>query len=349
MEILITGLALLLILVLVYQLGPRPVRPVYDMKFPDLPDDLYELDKQIRDTELKTPYLRKDNEARIVWVPGKEYEQTEYSLVFLHGFSASYKEIDPIHKDFGERYGCNVYLSRLHEHGVDSPEPMLDFTAEKFMASGLSAVAIGKKIGKKVIVISASTGSTIGIYIAAHHPEIHALICYSPNVDLYSSLSNLLPGPWGLYIARLFHWSKYRERYIEPEGQPYWIRKHRLEALVSLKTIVRSTMKKNIFRKVNQPFFLAYYFRNKHFQDKTVSVWKMLKMFENLGTPEDQKRKMSFPRAGVHAIGSPFTSGAAFRLKIETYRFAEEILKLTPVYPADPLSKVIDSPKTEYK
>ncbi|MDX2250287.1 MAG: alpha/beta hydrolase [Bacteroidia bacterium] len=301
------------------------------MDLPILPSNLRELEKFIHETELQTPHLRPDNEARILWAKGSEYQKTPYSLVFLHGFSASYKEIDPIHREFGERYGCNVYLSRLHAHGVDTPEPMLDFTPESFMDSGLFALAVGEQIGEKVILITASTGSTLGIYLAAHFPEIAALICYSPNIDLYSSITRLLAGPWGLHLARLVFRGNYRDREIEGPGRQYWIARHRIEALIALKNLIRSTMKPETFQRVKQPFFMAYYYKNRQLQDKTVSVQKMQKMYRLLGTPPELKWKKSFPQAGVHAIGSPYTSGEAEALKAETFRFAEEVLKLRKI------------------
>ncbi|MEZ4775204.1 MAG: alpha/beta hydrolase [Bacteroidia bacterium] len=301
------------------------------MELPELPTNLQDLEKYIHESELQTPYLRPDNEARIIWAKGYEYKKTTYSLVFLHGFSASYMEIDPIHRAFGERFGCNVYLSRLQAHGVDTPEPMLDFTPEGFMDSGLFALAAGKQIGEKVILITASTGSTLGIYIAAHFPEIAGLICYSPNIDLYSNVTRLLAGPWGLHFAKLVFRGNYRARIIEGPGKQYWIARHRVEALIALKNLIRSTMKPEIFQRVKQPFFMAYYYKNRQFQDKTVSVHKMLQMYRQLGTLPELKRKKSFPKAGVHAIGSRFTSGAVDRLQAETFRFAEEVLGLKPV------------------
>ncbi|MEZ4825434.1 MAG: alpha/beta hydrolase [Bacteroidia bacterium] len=305
----ILGLAFASGVVLLIWLGPRPAVPLYRMEIPAVPGDLRELEAYIHETEQKTPFLKPDNEARIIWAEGNKYRKTPYSLVFLHGFSASYKEIDPIHKEFGQRYGCNVYLSRLHSHGVDSPEPMLDFTPEAFMDSGLFALAVGQKIGEKVILITASTGSTIGIYMAAHFPEIAGLICYSPNIDLYSNMTRLLTAPWGLQLARLIFRGNYRNREIEGPGRAYWIARHRIEALIALKNLIRSTMKPGTFRKVTQPFFMAYYYKNRKMQDKTVSVHKMLRMFRLLGTEAESKRKISLPKAGVQLqSGSPFTS-----------------------------------------
>ena len=37
-------------------------------------------------------------------------EKTEYAVVYLHGFSASQEEGDPVHYDFAKKFGCNLFL-----------------------------------------------------------------------------------------------------------------------------------------------------------------------------------------------------------------------------------------------
>mgnify|MGYP001803425172 FL=1 len=80
---------------------------------------------------------------------------------------------------------------------------MLDLTAEDMMQSAAEAIAIGKKIGNKVILVTTSTGGTYGLYLAEQQPDIAAIILYSPNVKIYDPNSGLLAKPWGLQLARL--------------------------------------------------------------------------------------------------------------------------------------------------
>ena len=35
------------------------------------------------------------------------------SVVYLHGFSASQEEGDPVHYDFAQKFGCNLFLAAL--------------------------------------------------------------------------------------------------------------------------------------------------------------------------------------------------------------------------------------------
>jgi len=67
-------------------------------------------------------------------------------------------------------------------------------------------------------------------------------------------------------------------------------------------------MRSATFKKVKVPVFLAYYYKNDSLQDQVVSVPAMLKMFDQLGTPDNLKRKQAFPNAGDHVLTSYLTT-----------------------------------------
>jgi hypothetical protein len=85
--------------------------------------------------------LKPDNEARIVWANDSIPQLTNYSIVYLHGFSASQKEGDPVHRNIAKEFGCNLYLSRLAEHGIDTSEQLLNLTADNLL--GVSETGAG--------------------------------------------------------------------------------------------------------------------------------------------------------------------------------------------------------------
>ena len=58
----------------------------------------------------------------------------------------------------------------------------------------------------------------------------------------------------------------------------------------------------------------------------------MLKMFEQLGTPEISKMKKAFPDAGAHVIACELTSKSYREVLEATKIFGEKILKLVPVH-----------------
>jgi hypothetical protein len=87
-------------------------------------------------------------------------------------------------------------------------------------------------------------------------------------------------------------------------------------------------MNPETFAKVKCPVFLAYYYKNEEEQDMTVSVPAMLKMFEELGTPVELKRKMAFPEAKAHVIASYIRSKDWQSVERETDKFLKEIVRL---------------------
>ncbi|HNP54750.1 MAG TPA: alpha/beta hydrolase, partial [Ferruginibacter sp.] len=97
------GLVLAIFLI-VYFAGPTPAKPHYYTNWPNVPT-ITELDQWIAQKEGQH-HLRKDNEARIVWADSM-HRVTPYALVYLHGFSASQEEGDPVHRDLARRFGCN--------------------------------------------------------------------------------------------------------------------------------------------------------------------------------------------------------------------------------------------------
>ena len=61
-------------------------------------------------------------------------------------------------------------------------------------------------------------------------------------------------------------------------------------------------MRPEVFQRITAPVFMGYYYKNEEEQDKVVSIPAMLRMFDQLGTPEDKKQKVAFPEAGDHVI-----------------------------------------------
>lgn len=318
------------LIVVAYAAGPSVDIEPLSKDLPEVPSDLVELQNFIDAKEASVPNIKPNNEARIIWndsIPTK----TEYSIVYLHGFSASQEEGAPIHENLAKKYGCNLYLPRIAGHGLKEDEPMLDLTAKEMMESAKEAIAVGMQLGEKVILLTTSTGGTYGLYLAENNPAIAGIILYSPNIDIYDPNSYLLTKPWGLQLARLVVGSDYNEWELDSIRANYWTNKYRLEVLTQLRAMVDETMTEETFSKVNVPVFLGYYYKNDTAQDNTVSVPAMLNMYDQIATPEDQKRKVAFAEASHHVIGSYLTSGAVEQVEKETEKFLEEVIGLEPV------------------
>lgn len=318
---------ILLLLIVVYFLGPKPSVPAYTKELPAIPAEATALENYITTNEA-THKLKPDNEARILWLNDSLKQQTEYAVVYLHGFSASQEEGDPVHYDFAQKFGCNLYLSRLDAHGVDTTEPLGNFTAEGIWNSAKEAYQIGKKLGKKVILLSTSTGGTLALKLAAEYPDIAALILLSPNIAINDPNAWLLNNHWGLQIARLVTGKHRTVSDTTALYAQYWNNRYVTTSLVQLEELLETTMKESTFRRVTQPALLLYYFKDEEHQDNVVKVPAMKRMFEQLGTPENLKRQVAIPNAGDHVIGSYVKSKDVQAVEDECEKFAIEILHL---------------------
>jgi esterase/lipase len=291
----------------IYFLGPSPDRPVYDATLPQIPSDAAALERYIQTKESQHT-IKPGNEAQIVWFDSRK-QKTKYAIVYLHGFSASQMEGDPTHRKIAAEYGCNLFLSRLADHGVDTTESLLLYTADPAWNSAKEALAIGKKRGVKVIVMSTSTGGTLALKLAAEYPnDVHALINLSPNIAINHPAAFILNDPWGLQIARMVMGGNYRSTDANEEKSQYWNNKYRLESTVQLQELVESAMTKETFKKITQPSLTLYYYKDEEHQDPEVKVSAMLEMNKQLATPDSLKVEKAIPNAGAHVIGGSLVS-----------------------------------------
>ncbi len=290
---------------------------------------MQELEQVIAQKDADIEGLRPNNENKIYWA--EPIRQTKYCLVYLHGFSASGMDADPMHRELAQRYGMNLYVPRLFAHGITDEDAMLELTVEDYVNSAKEAVAIGKKMGNKVILMASSTGGSLSLYLAAEDPQIIGLLLLSPNIRIANRSAALFAGPFGLKLARLFVGSHVIWSHPNEDVKKYWTMRYRTEALVQLQIFIKAAMKKKIFQQVRQPVFLGYYYKNKKEQDDVVSVAAMLRMFRQLGTPEALKCKVAFPGAATHSISSPLHSEETERVQHQLQSFIENILDIAPL------------------
>ncbi len=326
------ALGIILVLVIVYELGPHPATPVYNPVLPAVPSDPTALEQYVSTIEA-AHHLKPDNQARIVWHDSTR-QKTHYVLLYLHGFSASQAEGDPVHRDFARLFGCNLFLSRLAEHGIDTPEAMVNLTVDGLWNSAKEAYAIARQLGDSVILMGTSTGGTLALQLAATYPKdpISALILMSPNIAINNPAAWMLNNPWGLQIARLVEGGKYYpSNDSTPAQRQYWNAPYRLEALTQLEELLETKMVPSTFQGVLQPTLLLYYYKDKDHQDPTVKVSAALKMMDQLGTPPAFKREVDIPNAGGHVLGSSIVSKDIPTVENAVDSFATGVLHMKPV------------------
>lgn len=315
----------LLALPLTYMLGPKVAYPKIDATIQPLSIPLTELDAYIAQKEQNVSNLKPDNEARIVWADS--IRQTPYSMVYLHGFSASQKEGAPIHEELAKRFGCNLYLARLAQHGIEDRETFKNITPKDFVDSAKEAIAIGNLLGEKVIVLSCSTGGTLSAYLAATNPDwIAAQLLFAPNFGVNAAGMELLTAPWGKQLARTINGSEYWQLGMSAEAYSYWTKEYRFEGIIALQALIEEVATATVFSKITQPSFIGYYYKNEDEKDEVISIPAIHRFYETIQTPVEQKRKITFPDAEAHVVLSDLVSQDLDSPREESIRFLEEVV-----------------------
>jgi esterase/lipase len=325
------GLFLLLsLLTVTYFLGPKPTSP--QLLQPTLTPSvsLPILEQEIRESERQIKGIKPDNEAKIVWADSTKKAKTKVALLYLHGFGASEKEGYPTNIHLSDTFDCNIYLARLSEHGINEGDNnFLNFTADNYYQSGEKALHIAKQLGDSVVIVATSAGAAMGLFLVSRHPEVKAILTYSPAIKLFKKEAAMMPGPWGLQISRWFTGKEHNDWvYKNDNHRKYWTNHQRFEGVIQLSIFLRETMKAQTFSQIKCPVFMGYYYRDEENQDKVVSVAAMLEMYEQLATPQYLKRKVNFPNANNHVIATSFLSGDWQNVEAESIKFMREIVKM---------------------
>jgi esterase/lipase len=323
-------LVLLTLLTGTYFLGPKPVSPQFLRPTLTPSVSLPILEQEITQSEKQVKGIKPDNEAKIVWADSNKKVKTKVALLYLHGFGGSEKEGYPTNIHLADTFNCNMYLARLSEHGIDNGENnFLNFTADSYYQSGEEALHIAKQLGDSVVIVSTSAGSAMGLFLTSRHPEVKAILMYSPAIKLYKKEAAMMPGPWGLQITKWVTGKDHNDWvYKSEEHKKYWTNHQRFEGVVQFSVFLKETMTPAIFSQIKCPVFMGYYYRDEENQDKVVSVVAMQEMFEQLGAPQYLKRKLSFPTANTHVIATSFLSDAWQNVEAESIKFMREIVKM---------------------
>jgi esterase/lipase len=233
------GLAVssLLAIVLLAVLGPRP-RFEEHWADPDLPET--GLDAWLAAEEARVPGIRAGDEKGIVWADPDTLGRTPFAIVYLHGFSADRHEIEPVVSELASAMGANAYFARLAGHGRDS-EAMAEASVEAWLDDTAEAMAIGRRIGERVLLVGTSTGGTLATWAAARPevaPSLAGLVLISPNFQPKDRNSRVLLYPWGGLLARILVG---RDRCFEPENdeqERHWTTCYPTSALSPMMALV---------------------------------------------------------------------------------------------------------------
>ncbi len=151
--------------------------------------------------------LRPGAEKRVLWA-GTPEARTDWAVVYVHGFSASAGELRPLPDRVAGGLGANLFFTRLAGHGRDGAA-MAEASLDGWMRDMTEALAVGRRIGRRVLVMGCSTGATLialalardkvpGVAELAGAPEaaeVAGAVLLSPNFGLRDRRSAILTWP----------------------------------------------------------------------------------------------------------------------------------------------------------
>jgi len=196
-------LGVVVILVLAFLLGPRvPVDTTIRFDPKVIGDDPQ---AYLAREEAAVPNIRDGLEKEIIWADPMVHAKTPLAIVYVHGFSASKGEVRPLADEVADQLDANLFYTRLTGHGQDGAA-MTQGNVNAWINDYEEALAIGRAIGDKVIVIGTSTGGSLAAWAATEpgaSDGVAAIAFISPNFGVRASGAELLTMPWGKQIAEL--------------------------------------------------------------------------------------------------------------------------------------------------
>ncbi|NVK27725.1 MAG: alpha/beta fold hydrolase [Flavobacteriia bacterium] len=281
-------------LVVVYLSGPTPETPNYSATV------IRNLDaeKLLNTTNLDPEGVKKGNETILRFVG----QATPYSILYIHGFSASPEEGNPVHFKLHEHFGYNLVAPRLYAHGIETDNPLLEFRADSAWNSAVRGLEKALAIGDSVIIVSTSTGGALATQLALVDPRVAALVYYSPNVMPNDGAAFLLNNPWGEQIARVVLNSNFRDLEItDPYYEQYWYRYYRVESLPEMQELVETGFADEAVESLDIPVMVVCWYENEEKQDDAVSVPHMRSFYDKLEVPHKEFIELA---ANSHVIAN---------------------------------------------
>lgn len=205
-----------------------------------MPERLAMLDGYISEKESRVPGIREGCEKKIVW-HGNQRQPRDLAIVYIHGFSASRMETWPLCDRLAEAKGANLFYTRLTGHGQDG-SAMAGATVENWMNDGMEAVAIGRRLGKKVILVGMSTGATLATWLAAQPsvaPLIDRLVLLSPNYFPKNPMAAAALWPPSFRLMEQFYGGWRSFTIANTRHARYWTVRYPIRAVATMMQLVR--------------------------------------------------------------------------------------------------------------
>jgi alpha-beta hydrolase superfamily lysophospholipase len=269
------------------------------------PQDLRSLDSWLASQESRRD-IKPGTAKGVVWA-GAVGEETEWAVVYLHGFSASRLETAPLTQEVAKALGANVFYARLSGHGLPG-SAMGQVTLQDWLADAREALEIGQKLGRKVLLISCSTGSTLATWLGTEglEAQVAGHVFISPNFGPKDSRANLLIGPWGIQIAEGILGADTGWTASSEAEANAWTTRYPTKSLLPMMALVKAARESPLER-FKTPVLVLY-----SPQDRVVNPQETLAAVTRFGSPEKLVLPVTFSDAkDQHVLAGDIKAPAA--------------------------------------
>ncbi len=181
---------------MLFFLGPKPDQEIaVEFDSATLGDDL---EAHLQVSEKSVPNLKSGAEKEIIWADTDTKSRTPLSVVYIHGFSATKHEIRPVPDNVASALGANLYYSRMTGHGRDGAG-MAEATLQDWADDFAEAIAIGERLGERVLVLATSNGGAVATWGLSNpilSRNVAGVAFFSPAYELKSLPTWLANIPW---------------------------------------------------------------------------------------------------------------------------------------------------------
>ncbi|MEO1557592.1 MAG: alpha/beta fold hydrolase [Pseudomonadota bacterium] len=200
-----------------------------------------DLDAHFAQVEARFDDITPGVEKQVIWAtePGT---QTDWAILYVHGFSATSQEIRPVPDRLAEALGANLIFTRLAGHGRDGAA-LATGSVQAWVSDLDEGLQAARRAGQRVLVVSTSTGGSLVAALAQDETMMEGvagLIFVSPNFGIANPVAGLLNWPAARYWLPVLAG---QTRSFEPRNADhatYWTTQYPSVAVMPMAALIKA-------------------------------------------------------------------------------------------------------------
>ena len=258
----------------------------------------------LESVESKATGITPGAQKEIVWANPATRARTPLAFVYIHGFSATRQETSPLTEKVAQQFGANVFYTRLAGHGSTGDAPARA-TMGEWVNDLAEAIAIGERIGDRIVIIAVSTGGTLATWSVDNErlmAKVEGMVLISPNYELQGASLGLLNMPWGKYVLPAVMG---KTRSFEPtnsEHGKWWTTTYPSVAVFPMAALMMATSQKDVSKTLVPAFFILSP------NDKVVKPLPTIEKYEEWGGPKKLLEVTNSDDPSQHVIAGDILS-----------------------------------------